>query len=338
MPPVNGSVLRDDPLRDARLAMQASNFREAWEALQQAPAQTRQTPEWLLLAAVTNFRLGHFARCRSAALQARDGFRARGDVDGEMRTENAAAVGALALGDLAAAGQGFERALALSRHLGDGFMTARCANNLGIVADYLAEFERSLSFYRLAATTFERLEAYDDLAFNWFNSAMVWRQLGRLEEARDAADRALRAAERSGSPRVMSQALAVRGETSVALGDLELARAQAERALELARRHDDPLAEADALRILSIAERRAGNLPAALDVARRGLSIVQDLRHAWTEAEVQRDLGEVYVALGRREEARTAFLAAAEHFERLGSVSRAEAMRERIAAIAGGSE
>jgi tetratricopeptide (TPR) repeat protein len=338
MAPVNRSVLRDDPLREARLAMQASNFREAWDALQRAPDEARQTPEWLLLAAVTNFRLGHFARCRSVALQARDGFRARGDADGEMRTDNAAAAGALALGDLTEARQGFERALALSKHLRDGFMTARCANNLGIVAYYDAQYDRALSCYRLAAATFESLGSYDELAFNWLNSAQAWREWEWLDESRDASDRAVAAAERSADPRVLGQALATRAETLIALGDLELARAQAERALELARRYDDPLAEADALRILSITARTSGNLPAALEVARQGLDIVQGIRHAWTQAEVQRDLGEVHVALGRRDEARAAFLAAAENFERLGSVSRAEAMRERAAALGGGSE
>ena len=323
--------MHDDPLRDARVAVQAGRFREAWQKLSDAGEAVRRAPEWLLLAAVTHFRLGEFARCRAAAFQARDGFRAQGDVDGEMRAENAAAVGGFALGDLSEAEEGFQRALALAHHLKDEFMGARCANNLGNVAYYLAQYEKALGFYRLATATFEKLALYNELALNCFNSAIVWREQGNLKESQDAADRAITAAERAGDQRFLAQALSAGAETSVALGDVALARAQVTRALELSRTHDDPLGEADALRILSVVERLDGELDRAEENAHRGLSLARQLQHLWAEAELQRDLAAIYAAQRRGEDASVAFHQAANGFRRLGSVTRAEEMRARAA-------
>jgi tetratricopeptide (TPR) repeat protein len=329
--------MRDDPLREARLAVQAGQFREAWNALSEVAGSVRRTAEWSLLAAVTHFRLGEFARCRAAALQARDGFRAQGDVDGEMRAENTAGAGAFALGYLADAQQGFQRALALAHHLGDGFTTARCANNLGNVSYYLGDYPKALSFYRLATTSFEMVGSWKGRAEGWLNTAIVWNEDGNLEESDDAADRAIAAAERAGDGRVLAQALAARAETSVALGDVDLARAQVARALKISREVEDPLAEADALRILSKVEHVNGEFGRAEELARQGLLIAQEIEHPWAEAELQRELGTVRTARGRRTEAIAAFEAAATAFERLGAASWAESMRAKATELGNAS-
>lgn len=325
----SGVAMPIDPLRDARLAVQAGRFREAWNALSAVAETERRTPEWSLLAAVTHFRLGEFSRCRAAAVQARDGFRALGDVDGEMRAENTAAAGALALGYLADAEHGFQRALALAHNLQDEFTTARCANNLGNVSYYWGHYPKALSFYRLATTSFEKARSWKGQAEGWLNTAIVWNEDGNLEESRDAADRAIAAAERAGDGRVLAQALAARAETSIGLGDVQLARAQVARALEMSRELEDPLAEADALRILSRVENLSGESAGAEELVRRGLQIAQKIKHPWAEAELQRELGALHTAQGRRTEAITAFQAAATAFQRLGAISRAQSMRAK---------
>lgn len=329
-----GSSVPNDPLRSARAAMQAGQFQQAWNALNRLAETVRQTPDWLLLAAVTHFRLGEFARCRATALQARDGFRGRGDVDGETRAENTAAAGAFALGQLADAEQGFQRALGLAHHLGDEFTTARCANNLGNVAYYLGDHPRALGFYRLATASFENAGSWQGMAEAWLNSAIVWRDDANVDQSRDAADRAIAAAERAGNGRLLAQALAARAETSLTLGDVDLARAQVGRALDLSREHADPLAEADALRILTGVERLSGNLDRAMNAGEDGLAIARRLEHPWAEAELQRDLALVLGARGRAREAQAAYEAAAAAFERLGSAGRAERMRTRASELA----
>jgi tetratricopeptide (TPR) repeat protein len=146
----------DDPLREPRRAVAEGRFTDAIQLLDRMPPALRTTPDGRLLAAMSDWRLGAFARSQTAALEARDGFRLRGDSDGEMRAENVAAAGAFALGDLSAAERGFDRAMELAERLLDDLTLARCAVNLGNIAYYRDQTERALSCYRLAPAQFER--------------------------------------------------------------------------------------------------------------------------------------------------------------------------------------
>lgn len=324
-----------DPLRDARQAVRQGRFRDAAQALLDAPTEARATPEALLLSAMTAWRLGDFVRSRTAADQARDGFRARGDADGEMRAENVAAAGAFALGDLPEAERGFTRALQLADALADDLMMARCANNLGNVAYYLNRSEAALSFYRLAVANFERVTFWTGLAEGWLNSAIVLHDAGDLPGSREAGRRAVEAAERSGDERILGQALAARSETDVALGDVDLGRALAERALRLARSHDHPMGEADALRILASIARISGDADRAQIAARQALDITRRVGDPWRQAEVHRELGRLYAAVGRIDDAAEEYAAAADGFQRLGAEERAQDMHDRAAALRG---
>jgi tetratricopeptide (TPR) repeat protein len=322
-----------DPLRGARRAINEASFTEARKELERLSLEVRRTPEAQLLTAMATWRLGEFARSLAAGLEARDGFRSRGDADGEMRAENVAAAGAFALGDLAAADRGFTRALELADELQDDLMIARCANNLGNVAYYRAHHEIALSFYRLATANFQKLTFWKGLAEAWLNSTIVLHEAGDLDESKDAGERAVDAAERSGDRRVLGQAMAARSETDAALGDFALARALAERARVLAAEHHHVVGEADALRVLAVIARLTGDPQGSAELGRRALVIAEQVNDPWRRAEIQRDLGDLYESVGRTAEAAAAFAEAARAFEELGAGLRATHMRERLAEL-----
>lgn len=321
-----------DPLRVARHAVNEGRFADAEDALNSQPPAIRGTPEWSLLSAMTSWRLGDFSRSRSAALRAVDLFKSAGDADGTMRAENVAAAGAFALGELAEAERGFSRALRLADDLADDLMIARCANNLGNVEYYLARNVTALSFYRLATAGFEKLAFWKGLAEGWLNTTIATWDSGDLEASREAGDRAVTFAERSDDGRIFAQALTARSQTYVSLGDIELAHAQALTALEFATANEDPLTQADALNILSMAARHLGDLERAEDLGRRALTMAIRVGHAWTEAEIQRERGELYATTGRADAAAESFHAAARAYERGGSEIRARRMRARARA------
>ena len=325
--------MHDDPLRNVRRSVNAGRFKDALSELEQLPAEISRTPEVQLLVAMASWRLGDFARGHSVALEARDGFRARGDVDGEMRAENVAAAGAFAVGELTVADRGFTRALELADELSDDLMIARCANNLGNVAYYRAHHEAALSFYRLASANFQKLAFWKGLAEAWLNSTIVLYEAGDLEASQEAGERAVDAAEKSGDQRVLGQAMAARSETDAALGDFALARALAERARALASEHDHMVGEADALRILSVIALLTGDPQTGATLGRRALVIAERVNDPWRRAEVQRDLGELYESVGRAPDAAAAFAEAAQAFGELGADLRAARMRERLAPL-----
>ncbi len=327
------SSVFEDPLREARVAVLSGRFQQGWNALRTLPAELRGSPEGLLLGAMATWRLGEFERSRAVAIQARDGFRSRGDTDGEMRAENVAAAGAFALGDLPEAERGFNRALSLADDLADDLMIARCANNLGNIAYYLARTETALSFYRLAIANFEKLAFWTGLAEGWLNSAIVLHDSGDFRASREAGERAIAAAERSGDGRILGQALAARSETDIALGDLALATVLAERALTLAETHDHVVGEADARRVLAVLARHRAEPTLALELAAPALKIARRVRDPWREAEILEEIGTIHATIGRIADAIAAFDAAARAFSVLGAGVRASTMRERSAAL-----
>jgi tetratricopeptide (TPR) repeat protein len=321
-----------DPLRDARAAVRAGRFQDAAVTLAELPAEVREGAEWYLLSAMVSWRLGDFAASRREALEARTLYRARGDTDGEMRAVNVAAAGAFGLGTLSEAEEEFHSALQLARELHDDLMVARCSNNLGNVALYVAEHDAALGFYRIARAEFERLGFDHGVAETGVNAAITWRDLGRPREALRAADEALEHAERGRAPRLIGEALANRGAALAALGEGAVGRVLVERGLALVRAEQDRLAEPDVVRILGTLALAAGDREAALRLSREALALAEALRHPWTTAEVQRDLARTYRALSREPEAQAAFAAAAAAFLTLGSVRRAQAMAAERAA------
>ncbi|HEX9727537.1 MAG TPA: tetratricopeptide repeat protein [Gemmatimonadales bacterium] len=322
-----------DPLRGARHAVTAGRFRDALAVLSDLPEVARRSAEALLLRAMAEWRLGDFARSRTDAARARERFRAVGDADGAMRAENVTAAGAFALGDLDEAETGFSRALDTARLLRDELMVARCSNNLGNVAFYLARHDAAHGFYRLARASFERVAFDQGIAETWLNSGFVWRDRDQMDRALVAANAALEAAERADSPRVVAQAFVSRGEAIAALGDTALGRAQADRGLRLAGKQNDRLAEAEALRILGGIARGEGSTADAEQLVRDALGIATELHHPFATAELHRDLAALSLDAGRRRDAAFHFGLAEESFLKLGSVPRAEAMRRRADAV-----
>jgi len=233
------------------------------------------------------------------------------------------------LGSLAEAERGFARALQLAERVSDELMMARCANNLGNVAFYLGDDSVALGYYRLAGARFERVGHRHGLAETLINTGLVWRDLDRLADSQEAAERALEVAEVTANRRLLAQALAMRGEALGLAGDLPLGRAQVGRALGLAREQEDRLAEVEALRISGNLEREARSYERAEQLEQEALAVATALAHPWTVATVQHDLGELYQRAGRSSDAVRAFQAAATAYEQLGAQSRAEGVRAR---------
>ncbi|UCG87825.1 MAG: tetratricopeptide repeat protein [Gemmatimonadota bacterium] len=323
----SGRTQIPDPLRAARQAVSDGRFREAFELLTHLSAEQTITPEWHLLMAMASWRLGNFVESHDAATSALELFRARGDVDGEMKAQNVAAAGAFAMGRLEEAGRGFEWALALAQHLSDKLMMARCANNLGNVAYYRGDDEEALQHYSHAASLFEQVGSLHGIAEAWHNTGVVLRERGEYEGAAEAADRAADAASHLDDRRAVGWTLGGSGETDALQGDLRLGRVRVERALELAREQEDHPTETDCLRVLSRIAVAEGRLDQGLELAQTAVGSADRIRNPWMSARTRQQLASALLAKRRRTEAAEAYDTAAEVFEQLGSRRRARAMR-----------
>ncbi len=87
------------------------------------------------------------------------------------------------------------------------------------------------------------------------------------------------------------------------------------------------------MRILANIERLSGRHREALAAIRQALGVAEDTAHPWALAEIQRDLGQIYLDMGRRDLAATALERAAGQFVKLGSIPRADELRRRAATL-----
>jgi tetratricopeptide (TPR) repeat protein len=325
----------NDPLRKARSAVGAGEFRSAWDSLQEANVTARASGEWQLLAAMAVWRLGQFEESRSAAQGARDVYRAACDMDGEMRSENVAAAGAFALGDLSDAEQGFYRARRLSEEVGDRLLGARCANNLGNVHYYRGNHVAALNAYSLAVAEFEKERFNRGLGEAWHNMGIVLRDLNQLASARSATERALDIARKIDDQRLRAQATSSHAETLALMGEGPLARAMVNRALNWATELEDKLTQVDALRVLSIVEWKSGDLDAALEDAHQSREVAESVSHGWMVATANQHLAILFSAKQDDKRARDLFLLAAEGFDEIGSTANADRMRREAESLEG---
>jgi tetratricopeptide (TPR) repeat protein len=326
MVPMGGN----DPLKRARHSIGKGEFREAANLLADLRESLSESPEWLLLMAMASWRLGNFAESHDASQRALHGYRRRGDVDGEMRAHNVAAAGAFALGRLADAQTGFERALHLARQLSDKLQMAQCANNLGNVAYYRDEQIEALRRYSHAANLFEQVGSLRGIAEAWHNAGVVLRETNEVEAAREAADKAVEAAERLREPRILGWALGGSGETDVLEGDLRLGQVRTERALEIVREQEDRISEVECLRVLALIGRKRRSLEQAEAFALDAFSLANELRNPWMIAKAAEELGFVLDARGDRAAASDAFNTAANSYLQTGAEVRAAAIRELV--------
>jgi tetratricopeptide (TPR) repeat protein len=317
----------NDPLRAARTAVGAGEFRAAWDSLQQATASAQVSGEWQLLVAMAVWRLGKFEDSRLAAQGARDVYRAACDIDGEMRSENVAAAGAFALGDLADAERGFYRARRLAEEVGDQLLGARCANNLGNVHFYKGDHVAALNAYSLAVAEFEKEKFDKGLGEAWHNMGIVLRDLNQLESARSATERAVDIARKIDDNRLLAQATSSQAETLALIAEGALARVMVNRALDWATKLEDKLTQVDALRVLSVIEWKSGNMDLAMEKARESKLMAESVSHGWMVATGNQHLAILYSESGDHERARETFIQAADGFDGIGSTENAARMR-----------
>ena len=93
---------------------------------------------------------------------------------------------ALRAGDLAAARDNSEQALALYRRLGDTLSAAAVRNNLGLVHKNLCEWDTAISYFRSALDVYEQAGRFADTAGPLMNLGIVHQKMGEWERAAES--------------------------------------------------------------------------------------------------------------------------------------------------------
>jgi tetratricopeptide (TPR) repeat protein len=313
-------MISSDPLTPLRHLLTEGRFREAVEWRAQAEDLLSGRPEGRLLAATAATRVGEVESGRADATMALEEFRERADRDGRMRCMNLLGAIAFEQGDMTEARRCFGEGLFLAQELQDTLVIARASNNLASVAHLQGETDDAMSLYRTALLAYTRLGDRHGAAETYHNLAMNFRQRELWSDATDATYQAVRHAELSSEPWLLSLVLAGKAELHLDMGDPALARTVLMRAEALAGEAGDEVGIGEVHRLQGLVLLAEGQPERALAEAERGLAIAQKSGSTLLEGECAIAAALACRDLGRNDATSHFRRIAEEKFAALGAV------------------
>lgn len=260
-------------------------------------------PGTVLRDATAAMRQGNLPGAAALAAAAEARFRARGDVDGRMRSENLLGAVAFETGQVGDAERCFGSALELAHKLDDSLMTARTSNNLASVAHLTGRPELALSLYRTALLSYQRLGDRRGMAETSHNLGIAFRQLRQWTDAERAAEAAVRHAEQLGDAALQGLALVGLAELHLELRGWPLAEREIERAAALAAEGDDPIGVAETGRLRALLHLGLGDATTALRTSLAARDEARRLGSALLEAECTTVAARAARTMGEEEQA-----------------------------------
>ncbi|HEV8263721.1 MAG TPA: tetratricopeptide repeat protein [Gemmatimonadales bacterium] len=286
--------------------------------------ELEQSPMLALLCGIGHSRLGQLDVGQQWAMVALSRARVLGDRTLEVRGLNVCGAIALERGGISEATSFFTRAQEEAMQDDDMATLGRCANNLGIIANMQGDYGRAVGAYTRAIAAYQQARYPRGIAESQHNLGMTYREQGRLDDAMQAADTAVREAERLGDQRLKAQALAGRAEIQVLRGEPDIAIREAKRAVVMHRDLKDAVRETEDLRILAVALGRAGQRRDAEAMFREVIARATKHERPLLVAMAQRDLAYLLAREGETAGATEAAQAARVVFDRLGAKVEAE--------------
>jgi tetratricopeptide (TPR) repeat protein len=309
-----------EPLHEAQALADAGRYAELLAYLNQRPRdELEQSPLLALVCGIAHSRMGRLdvggRWARLGLLRAQE----LGDRTLEVRALNVCGAIALERGGIGEATQFLARAQ--EEAVADQDMTAlgRCANNLGIIANVRGDYPCAIGAYTRAIAAYQRAGYERGAAETHHNLGITYREQGQLDQAMQAADAALRGAQRLGDRALIAQALSGRAEIQIARGEPEMAIVEAERALAEHRALEDVVRETEDLRILAVALGEAGRVEQADGILREVVSRATAHERPLLAAIAQRDLVRLLLREGDVEEASQLAATCRAGLERLGA-------------------
>ncbi len=281
--------------------------------------ELEQSPMLALLCGIGHSRLGRLDVGQQWAMVALSRARVLGDRTLEVRALNVCGAIALERGGINEATHFFTQAQEEAMQDNDMATVGRCANNLGIIASMQGDYGRAVGAYTRAIAAYQKARYDRGIVESQHNLGITYREQGHLDDAMQAADAAVREAERLGDRGLKAQALAGRAEIRVARGEPELAIREAERALAVHRELKDAVLETEDQRILAVALGAAGKTQDAEDMLREVIACATKHGRPLLVAIAQRDLARMLAREGDVAAAKQVAQTARATFERLGA-------------------
>jgi tetratricopeptide (TPR) repeat protein len=309
-----------EPLHAAQELADTGRYAELFTYLNtRSHDELEQSPMLALLYGIGHSRLGRLEEGQKWAVLAMSRARVLGDRTLEVRGLNVCGAIALERGGIGEATSFFTRAQDEAMQNNDMATVGRCANNLGIIASMQGDYGQAVGAYTRAIAAYQKARCERGIVESEHNLAITFREQGHLDDAMQAADAAVREAERLGDRRLKAQALAGRAEIQLVRGEPDLAIREAESALALHRELQDAVLETEDQRILAVALGIIGKVYVAEDMLREVIDRATEHGRPLLVATAQRDLAQLLAREGKVVAAREVAETARAGFDRLGA-------------------
>ena len=307
------------PLHEAQELADAGRYADLLSYLgERAQNEVEQSPMLALLSSIGHSRMGRLDLGQQWSQVALSRARVLGDRRLELRALNVCGAIALERGGINEATYFFTRAQEEAMQENDMATLGKCANNIGIIANMQGDFGRAVGSYTRAIAAYQAARYERGIAESQHNLAMAYRELGKLDDAMQTADAAVREAERLGDRRLKAQALAGRAEIRAIRGEPELAVREAGRAVAMHRELQEVVLETEDMRILAVALGMTGKTEDAVAMFREVVERATEHGRPLLVAVAQRDLAYLLAREGDFAAAQAAAHAARATFHRLG--------------------
>ena len=222
-------------------------------------------------------------------------------------------------GNMQAALDTYDQALALYRSLHDRAGEGRTLSNIAFVYKDLGHYDLALNYYQQALISLQ--EAGDRFnegtAVN--NLALVYRELGQYAQSINYLEKALAIRHEAGDRLGEGVTLSNLGITYSDLGQYEQALSYLQRALAIRREVDDREGEAATLNGIGLTYWRLKQYGQALDFYRSALTIYEKMEHRLGQGSVLNNIGEAYYDFGDYVQALDNYKQALDIFQSIGA-------------------
>lgn len=196
-----------------------------------------------------------------------------------------------------------ERALPRAKAIDDPKLLSELYWVLARADEVYGHLDRALAHFEEAASQAERSGDPGLEARAWLGASITHIFLGSAAASSVCAERALGAARVGGDPLAMAEALRCIGNSAREVGDVKRAARFYRQSVRAAREGMNPESEAKALNNLGTVCQWAGLIPEALAASTRALALKERLGLYSSAMLTRNNLGALYLALGRFEEA-----------------------------------
>lgn len=260
---------------------------------------------------------------------------ARTSGDKAMEAESLRGLGYVhyVMGDPNMAMEFYDKAYAMLAVDGDVATIGRTLIEIGNVHNQAGRQEMAIKKYQEAAKKLSGLGPSDQIARAHYNTGDSLMKLNRTEEAAEEFERTIAICEKLGPSVWKEWARTLLALCHARSGRPREARAALADALECLTVKKDVLGQSQTMMVLGVICSVEGDFDKALDEIDRSIKLARDFGHAAMVAEALQEKGGIFVRMGDKEAARTAYTEAKAAYKDVGNDHAATEVEEQLKAL-----